>query len=415
MKTWILQTGEPMPFDRESLRPMRAINLTNALASAGHEVTLWTADFDHRTHTHRYGRHTKVRGSDGISVRFLNSRGYRRNIGPDRLVDHADLGFALRRALRVEKGPDVAFIGYPPIEAAAVMVHWLHARGIPSMVDVKDAWPDVLNRAFPRRIRPVSRALMTPYYWMMARTFTRASALSSTAPPFLQWALDQAGRSKNDFDMVLPLTSSAAPTNRRDDHAAATWWHRQGVPIERVFRVSFIGTLHQSYEWAPVLRAAQSLPYVQFVICGDGSDAQRLRTLFEGCPNVVLPGWVNTAQALVLGTRSDVAIAPIGSHPDFEMSIPNKFYDALAQGTPVLTSLPGAAKTFVESHGVGRYYDANSRDDLTELLKSLMSDRACLEEMRTVGQRLHKNEYSVEKVYGRAVARLEEMAMGGTS
>ena len=31
MKIWILQTGEPLHIDKSGLRPMRAMNLSNAL------------------------------------------------------------------------------------------------------------------------------------------------------------------------------------------------------------------------------------------------------------------------------------------------------------------------------------------------------------------------------------------------
>ena len=50
---WILQTGEPLPSDDGSHRPMRAINLANALTSAGHNVVLWSAAFNHQTKAHR--------------------------------------------------------------------------------------------------------------------------------------------------------------------------------------------------------------------------------------------------------------------------------------------------------------------------------------------------------------------------
>lgn len=37
---WIFQTGEPLHIDGGSARPMRAMNLSNALVQAGHRVVL---------------------------------------------------------------------------------------------------------------------------------------------------------------------------------------------------------------------------------------------------------------------------------------------------------------------------------------------------------------------------------------
>ena len=54
MKVWILQTGEPLQIDNNGARAMRAINLSNSLVDKGHQVTLWSANFDHFTKKHRY-------------------------------------------------------------------------------------------------------------------------------------------------------------------------------------------------------------------------------------------------------------------------------------------------------------------------------------------------------------------------
>ena len=38
LNVWIMQTGEPLHIDKGSPRPMRAINLSNKLVEAGHNV-----------------------------------------------------------------------------------------------------------------------------------------------------------------------------------------------------------------------------------------------------------------------------------------------------------------------------------------------------------------------------------------
>jgi hypothetical protein len=41
LTVWLLQTGEPLHCDAGQPRPMRAMNLANALVDAGHKVVLW--------------------------------------------------------------------------------------------------------------------------------------------------------------------------------------------------------------------------------------------------------------------------------------------------------------------------------------------------------------------------------------
>ena len=411
MRVWILQTGEPMPVDTDGSRPMRAMNLAGALTAAGHEVVIWTADFNHIALTARYGRNTRVRMPGNLEVRFVKSPGYGANLSPSRMIDHGLLAIELSRLLRNETTkPDVAFIGFPPIEPAAVMVQWLQARGVPTLVDLKDAWPDVLLRAFPPQVQPVARLALMPYYRMARRCLARATGLSSTTQDFLDWTVAVAGRSQRPTDIVLPLTSPSTPTPAGEKDAAGEWLDSIGVPEERLLRVAFVGALHSSYDFAPVARAARRADSVQFVICGDGSRFRETSQLMEGLPNVVMPGWVSTAQAAALARRSDLALIPIAPHPDYLLNVTNKFYDAIEKGLPVLTGLGGALGRVVTDEDVGWVYGSEAGRLLEEIIDELVSDPSPINVKSRNARALYLDKYEFGEVYSRAVLHLEELA-----
>ena len=113
---------------------MRAINLANALTSAGHNVVLWSASFNHQTKAHRYNEYKSIQHSKNLEIRLIPSPGYKKNISFGRLFDHMVLAKNLKKLLKQEKvSPDAAFIGYPPIEAASIMTHWLKKRNTPCL------------------------------------------------------------------------------------------------------------------------------------------------------------------------------------------------------------------------------------------------------------------------------------------
>jgi len=91
MNTWIFQTGEPLPIDEGSPRPMRAMNLSGALVNAGHKVVLWSAAFHHHEKRHRSIEFAKIKVNEKLEVRLIPSCGYRHNIGVERLVNHVHL------------------------------------------------------------------------------------------------------------------------------------------------------------------------------------------------------------------------------------------------------------------------------------------------------------------------------------
>ena len=144
LTVWLLQTGEPLHIDKGNPRPMRAMNLANSLVEAGHKVVLWSSDYYHQEKRHRNRVGQPIKVSSQLEIRLIPSPGYVRNIGPGRLWDHAVLARNLKKMLREEYSqPDVGFVGYPPIETAVVMTGWLSARGIPSLLDLKDQWPSL--------------------------------------------------------------------------------------------------------------------------------------------------------------------------------------------------------------------------------------------------------------------------------
>jgi len=399
VKVWILQTGEPLQIDTAGLRPMRAINLSTVLSEAGHEVTLWSSDFDHFSKTHRTGGRASIRLEKNIEIELLKSRGYKSNVGLSRLLDHAQLAWDLRRQLSTMEKPDVAFIGYPPIEPAWVLTRWLSRQGIPTVLDIKDAWPDVLLRAFPEQLQLLARVALAPYFSMMRSTFRRSTALASVAPPFLEWALEIAKRENTRLDFVAPLTAPRVNHPQREIEEAEAWWDSRNILNNESLRLYFVGTLNSAFDFDPIIEAAKEFQNIDFVIAGDGPQYKELHNKSTGLANFHLVGWINSVQAKVLSTRSDIAIAPLRDLDEFEKTIPNKFYDALVYGKPILTCIKGFAAELVTSKEIGLLYERNGEGSLIDVLKLLALHPEMIQTMSTNARLLYENEYSFDKVY----------------
>ena len=116
MRVWILQTGEPLHCDLGNPRPMRAMNLADALVKRGHQVVLWSSAFYHQEKTHRSLEAKVIKVSELLEIRLIPSCGYEANIGLKRLRDHFQLARNLKKLLVGQNPPDVAFIGYPQLK-----------------------------------------------------------------------------------------------------------------------------------------------------------------------------------------------------------------------------------------------------------------------------------------------------------
>jgi hypothetical protein len=215
MKVWILQTGEPLQIDNNGARAMRAINLSNSLVSKGHQVTLWSANFDHFTKKHRYKGSRTINYNTNLQIKLIDSVGYKKNQGITRLIDQAQLAFGLHFALKKMELPDIAFIGYPPIEVAWIMSRFLKKNSVPMVLDVKDMWPEVFLRALPKYARNIGKLLLSPYYYLMNSIFKSATGISSISQDFLNSSVKIARRKLNVHDSINYLTNIQVSSTSR--------------------------------------------------------------------------------------------------------------------------------------------------------------------------------------------------------
>lgn len=418
MRVWILQTGEPLHIDTGNPRPMRAMNLSDVLISAGHKVVLWTSAFHHQEKRHRSRSADRITISPNFEIRLIPSPGYRRHIGLGRLWDHAILARNLSNLLARESNPpDVAFVGYPPIETAAVMTRWLKTRGVPSILDAKDQWPAIFLEVSPRPLQTVARIVFAPYFFLAQRAMRDATALSAISDNFLQWAAKFAGRPIGEFDRVFPLTSPSGQVPKGELATAREWWDERGVCLDEKPRICFVGSHTTAFDFARVVEAAKALEnrnfVCDFIICGDGPSSQEWRDRARNLSNIHFVGWIDRAQIEVLAELSLAALAPYKNTKNFVMSVPNKVIDSLSLGLPILSPLEGEVANLIDWHGVGLGYGERTGKTLAECIELLVANPDLQSSLSERTQALYRSNFEFNMVYEGLVNHLEVLAQRG--
>lgn len=414
MNIWIFQTGEPLHSDGGVPRPMRAMNLANSLVALGHNVEVWSSAFYHQEKRHRTRKFESVHVQERLTVHLIASMGYKRNIGPGRLIDHAQMAFRLWRLLRSGRfsPPDIAFVGYPPIEVAWVMLRWLRRERILSFIDVKDQWPDLFVEAVPAVMRPVAKVVFAPYFWLGRRAMRDATAVTSMSAPFLEWALQFCGRPRQPNDAVLPLVPARIPVTSEQLVEAHHWWAARGVDLENERCFSFVGSLSKAFDFLALRDSVERLqklyPDCRVVICGSGSDEDSIRSLFSRLTNVVFPGWIDAPKIAALMASTVATLAPYRNTIDFQLSIPNKVLDSFSFGLPVITALRGVVEEVINYAGVG-IVCTNTVDGWLTALCRLLDDDECCRNMSIRAAQLYADRYDTVLVYGAFAAHMERM------
>jgi len=412
MIIWIFQSGEPLHSDTDSPRPMRAMNLANELTKRGHKVILWSSAFFHQSKIHRSKTYKEIRISDNLTIRLIPSSGYKTNISISRFYDHFLLAWNLRKNLKLENnGPDVAFIGFPPIEAAFVMSNWLKKRDIPFLLDVKDQWPNILVESFPKPLRFVARSLLSPYYFMAKKAMQNATGISTHTDGFLSWALKFSNKMQCKYDYIAPLTGPDDKIQPDIMSNALTWWADMGIVLSPKFRIIFVGSFSRAFNFEDIFSASLELSEqkidCEFILCGDGDKDRELRLKAEQYDNIRIIGWIDRPKIKALSDTADATIAPYKSTEDFTISIPNKIIDSLMLGLPILSPLEGEVASIIEKHSVGYKYGEDI--SLTESIKTMISETSSNKHLSDNALDLYKSEFEYSKVYSGLVAHLENL------
>ena len=420
LTVWIFQAGEPLHCDDELVRPMRAMNLANALVEKGHYVVLWSSSFYHQEKRHRSSTLNQIQINPNLEIRLIPSPGYKRNISFSRLFDHLRLSLNLKKELNLQSAiPDAAFVGYPPIETAAVMIRWLKKRDIPTLLDVKDQWPSLLVESVPKIARPLARLVLSPYYFVARRAMRHATGICAMSDSFLNWAVGFAGRGQNKVDRVVPLTSPKTSIEEALLLSARQWWSAHGIQRDKKCRIMFVGSFSRAFDFDAIFIAAGELIEQQvdceFILCGDGDLAETLKVKAENYPNVSIISWIDRAKIIALAECSSAVVAPYKNTPDFIASIPNKVIDALLLGLPLLSPLQGEVEKLINIDNVGLCYGSESGNSLADCINNLVDKPSLIQEFSGNAKRLYDDKFSFENVYGGLVSHIESMATTSNS
>lgn len=403
----MLMTGEPLPIYGE--RSQRVGMLTLALSERGHDVTWWSTTFDHQSKSYLFNSDTEIVMGRNLRVQLLHTRiRYTRNISLARMANHYLIGRSFLRAAERCEAPDVIISSFPTIDLSYCAVEFAKRRGIPVVIDIRDMWPDIFLRVCGSFTRPVVKKLIRPLEKKTGYTFESATSLVAVSRQYLNWAVGYASRNVTSQDRVIPLGYESLTSSAIDEKKKSRYLSSTGISNCKI-RIWFAGTFGRTYDLQTVIEGARILDRqrndVQIVLSGDGENRKHLEQLAAGISNVIFTGWVDAERLRYLRDGADVGLMAYAAGAP--QGMPNKVYEYLSCGIPMLSCLKGESEDFIRRHRVGLMYQAGSPTGFAQMLSQLVDDRESRDEMGLRARRLFEAEYSSEIVYGRYADYIE--------
>jgi glycosyltransferase involved in cell wall biosynthesis len=326
---------------------------------------------------------------DGIRViefelSYSNSDGfYRRTV--------IFLNFALRSiGLVFTESYDVLFATTTPLTAGipGIFARWIRRK--PFVFEVRDLWPE-LPRAMGVIKNPLLLGAMSFLEWASYRSANRIIGLS----PGIVDGITRVG---------LPKTRVALISNGCDldlfSKSNDCW--RPAQVRSQDFLAVFSGTHGKANGLSAVLDAAAELKDrgrddIKILLVGEGALKPMLqeRAKHKGLENVIFHDPVGKTRLAGLFSSADLGLQILANIPAFYYGTsPNKFFDYIAAGLPVLTNYPGWMADLISEHQCGYSVPPDDPVEFANNLELASNNRETLKEMGTRGRYLAETEFN---------------------
>ncbi len=374
-----------------------------ALARAGHEVEVVTSYVQHKERTvpERYrGRRVVREEEDGLVVwRTYATPGY----GSDFRSRVANYGsFAWWSAIAAARigHPDVIVASSPSLPSAAAAATIARLRGARFVLEVRDLWPEsalAMGLVREGRALTVARRLERFAYGRADRIIALTEGIRDGV---IEAGVNPARITliTNGFDLDVAEGATAAPE----------------VPADPGDFVAMYVGAHGTYNaLGTLLDAADRLSderAVRIVLVGEGDQKPGLveEAARRGLDNVRFADAVPKRDVPRWLARADVCLLPYQDVPLFAGALPNKTFDYLGAGRPLIVCAPtGELSRLVERAGCGLAVRAEDGAALAEAITSLAADPRGAREMGERGATHARRHYDRRTLADRFVATVE--------
>ncbi|HEX9013181.1 MAG TPA: glycosyltransferase family 4 protein, partial [Anaerolineaceae bacterium] len=300
------------------------------------------------------------------------------------------------------RGADLVWGTSPPIFQGVTALFLARLKGVPFLFEVRDLWP-----AFAVQVGVLRQPLLIRASEALERFLYRhADRVIVNSPGFIQHVQSRGARCVD----LVPNGADPAMFHPEQNGGAFRLEHNLG---DR-FAVLYAGAHGLSNDLGVVLEAASILqddPRLVFILMGDGKEKPFLveRTREMGLRNVLFLPPIPKSEMGAAMSAADACLAILKPIPLFETTFPNKVFDTMAAGRPVVLAIGGVIRGVVESAGAGLAVPPGDPAALAAAVRRLASlpDRG--RSMGAAGRELILSTYSREKTAAQLVRLINEM------
>lgn len=348
----------------------RSYWISRELVKRGHQVTVITST------KARHPEPCRV-NVDGIEVVYVKNPTYSNYLSAPRKV-WIFLTFirsAMKAAMK-EKDVDLVFATSTPLTVGVIAL-WLKWRKKWKYVfEVRDLWPE-----FPIEIGAIKNKLAIWFLRKFEKRIYDKSEHVVALSPGMKAGVIKAGTPEEKVSMIPNMSK---PDKFFPHEPNKEIVKQFGIDLQK-FNVIHFGSMGRANGLEYIVEAAKHLRKkgcndVHFLFLGSGVTEPKLKTLTEqyGLKNVSFQGNHKMDVVSEVVNCCDASITTFLNLPVLQTNSPNKLFDSLSAGKPIIVNSAGWTKDMVEQQDCGFYVDPDKPEELADKLLKVKDDKVLL-------------------------------------
>lgn len=276
-----------------------------------------------------------------------------------------------------EKNVDVVYATSTPLTVGVVALWLKWRKGWKYIFEVRDLWPE-----FPIQVGAIkNRFVIWALRKLEKKIYDKAEFVVALSPGMRDGVL-QAGTPK---DKVCVIPNMSKPDEFCPHKRSQEIVERFGLRMDK-FNIVHFGSMGVANGLMYIIDTAQLLRDkhigdVNFVFVGDGATLPKLQAEVQkkGLNNVQFLGSHKMSVVSEIVNCCDASITSFLDLPILYTNSPNKLFDSLSAGKPIIVNSAGWTKDLVEKENCGCYVDPHKPQDFVDKIVAMKEDKDLLE------------------------------------
>jgi glycosyltransferase involved in cell wall biosynthesis len=368
----------------------RYYEFTRRWAAAGHDVTVVTSIYDKSDLVPRgFVTRFDIEGVRVIAMNLVlsNKHGVLRRLVTFGLFSLMSCWYALTLPADIV----VASSGPITVGVPGLLAHWIRRK--PLIFEVRDLWPEGAIQLGMLRSRFAQRLA----HWFERLCYRNARAVVALSPGMADGVRAVAPGAH------VPVIPNSADLDLFDP-AHAPPVERDGVPAG-AFVALYAGTLGRANSSTELVDIATELARrgaadVRIVVIGDGYERTGMERLARerGLANLVFLGKLPKTEVAAWHGTAALTLCLFKPYPVLATCSPNKLFDSLAAGRPVLNNTDGWIRDLLATSGAGESFSAGDASNAAALIVALRDDPVRRRAMSEAARRLAEGEFARDRL-----------------